>query len=61
MAHVKDPVCGMEIDPSEAVAQMTFQGNTYYFCSEECRRAFEENPGKYVGVATGGDDPHDDD
>ena len=59
MAHVKDPVCGMEIDASDAVAQMSFQGNTYFFCCEKCRQAFEADPGKYVGVATGGDDPRD--
>jgi Cu+-exporting ATPase len=61
MARVKDPVCGMEIEVSDAVAQATYQGGSYYFCSEECRQKFEDNPGAYVGVATGGDDPADTD
>lgn len=48
MAMVKDPVCGMEIDTSQAEAQTTFQGQAYFFCSEECRRTFEENPKEFV-------------
>ena len=44
MAMVKDPVCGMEIDSSQAAAQTMYQGQAYYFCSEECRRTFEQNP-----------------
>ncbi len=44
MAMVKDPVCGMEVDTSLAPAQTTYEGQAYYFCSEECRRIFEENP-----------------
>lgn len=49
MARVKDPVCGMEFDSSQAQAQTIYQGQGYYFCSEECRRLFEENPQEYVG------------
>jgi hypothetical protein len=26
-------------------------GKTYYFCSDECRRAFEKNPQKYLAHA----------
>ncbi len=29
---VKDPVCGMEIDPKEAAGKSEYQGQTYYFC-----------------------------
>lgn len=49
MGPVKDPVCGMNIDPK---APTTFKkehgGKTYYFCSDNCKRSFEENPGKYA-------------
>ena len=44
MAMVKDSVCGMEIDSSQAAAQAVYEGQAYYFCSEECRRTLEENP-----------------
>jgi len=33
MATVKDPVCGMDIDPKNAVATEEYQGKTYDFCS----------------------------
>ncbi len=45
---VTDPVCGMVIEPMNAAAQAASQGNTYYFCSQECKDTFEKNPQKYV-------------
>ena len=33
MATHIDPVCGMTVDPAEAAATATHNGNTYYFCS----------------------------
>lgn len=51
MAKVKDPVCGMEFDSSQAEAQTTYHGRPYYFCSEECRRTFDENPQEFVSEA----------
>jgi Cu+-exporting ATPase len=44
----RDPVCGMDVRPEEAAATSEFQGETYYFCSEGCKRAFDENPMKYL-------------
>ena len=35
----KDPVCGTFIAPSTAV-QKSVGGQTYYFCSKECRDRF---------------------
>lgn len=43
---VKDPVCGMEIDPNrakEAGLMLEDQGQTYYFCSEECALEFHRH------------------
>jgi Cu+-exporting ATPase len=48
MATVKDPVCGMEIDPSTAAASEEYQGTTYYFCSESCHRQFVQEPGRFA-------------
>ena len=45
---VKDPVCGMEIDSKEATGTSEYQGETYYFCSEHCKKAFDKEPEKYV-------------
>ena len=48
MAQVKDPVCGMMIDPGIAVGQSTHQGTTYYFCSKACKDKFDKQPGDYA-------------
>ncbi len=45
---VKDPVCGMKIQPSEAVASIEHEGTTYYFCSQDCADSFRESPADYV-------------
>ncbi|OFW55331.1 MAG: copper-translocating P-type ATPase [Actinobacteria bacterium RBG_16_70_17] len=47
-AKVKDPVCGMSVDPDKAAAQVVHQGQTYYFCSPSCRDQFAANPGAYL-------------
>jgi membrane fusion protein, copper/silver efflux system len=45
---VKDPVCGMDVDPNEAAGKVEYQGKTYYFCSNECQAKFEKAPKQYV-------------
>ncbi len=45
---IKDPVCGMEIDPQTAFASRQVKGQTYYFCSENCLKQFDASPGKYI-------------
>lgn len=47
MARAFDPVCGMEVDPGTS-AQVTHGSATYYFCSEQCSRAFREDPARYT-------------
>ncbi len=44
----KDPVCGMMVDESRAAATTVYQGTTYYFCAQRCKRAFEQAPEKYA-------------
>jgi len=44
----KDPVCGMTLEPAKAAGQMAHAGNTYYFCSAQCQRTFQENPQRYT-------------
>ena len=44
-----DPVCGMEVDPQTAQHQATHGGETYSFCAEGCKDAFEKDPGAYLG------------
>ena len=45
---VTDPVCGMRVDRSRAVAE-EFGGETFYFCSTHCLHAFEMKPGERIG------------
>ncbi|HET7603130.1 MAG TPA: YHS domain-containing protein [Gemmatimonadales bacterium] len=51
MAQVKDPVCGMMIDDSRAAATSDHEGERYYFCSQECKTKFDDNPKRYTGRA----------
>jgi YHS domain-containing protein len=44
----KDPVCGMQVDSTKAAAKSEYQGKTYYFCCEGCKRKFDQNPERYV-------------
>lgn len=44
MAMVTDPVCGMRIDPDDAVATAEHDGERYWFCSEVCHVAFTADP-----------------
>ncbi len=48
MKMAKDPVCGMECDEKTAPAKSEHMGKTYYFCAAACKKAFDENPGKYT-------------
>ena len=45
---VVDPVCKMEIEESTAVATSEYKGKKYYFCAMGCKKAFDENPKKYL-------------
>lgn len=45
---VVDVVCGMEIDPSKARGVEEYEGKTYYFCSDSCRKNFVDNPKQYI-------------
>ena len=51
MAPVKDPVCGMTIDEKDAVATSEHRGKRYYFCSQDCKQEFDQNPDDYAGQA----------
>ncbi len=44
---VKDPVCGMTIDPKTAFATREHAGQTFYFCSKECVDKFDADPHRY--------------
>ena len=47
-APVKDPVCGMTIDPEDAAAKLTHDGHDIHFCSLHCRDKFAKDPSAYA-------------
>lgn len=53
---VKDPVCGMEIEPEAAFATRQYKRQTFYFCSDNCVQQFDTDPTRYaasVSATTG--------
>lgn len=43
-----DPICKMEVDEETATLVSEYKGQKYYFCAPGCKKAFDENPEKYV-------------
>ena len=43
-----DPVCKMEVEESKAAATSDYKGRKYYFCAFGCKKAFDDNPEKYL-------------
>ena len=39
-----DPVCGMAVVTDELAEHYEHNGNTYYFCSSDCREQYEASP-----------------
>jgi len=50
-----DPVCGMDVEPEEAAATSVYRGQTYYFCAQGCKIAFDREPERYLGRVSGVD------
>ena len=46
--NLKDPVCGMDVDPTTAKHHAEIAGEDYYFCSAKCRTKFIGNPERYL-------------
>ena len=43
-----DPVCHMTVEESQAAATSEYQGKKYYFCAAGCKKAFDQDPEKYL-------------
>jgi len=43
-----DLVCKMEVEESKAPATSEYKGKKYYFCAVGCKKAFDQNPEKYL-------------
>ena len=47
-ATVKDPVCGMSVDPTTTAHRASHGGQDYFFCSAGCRTKFIGDPMRYL-------------
>jgi P-type Cu+ transporter len=47
---VKDPVCGMSVDPATAKHKAEHHGATFCFCSARCREKFVAEPARYAAA-----------
>jgi heavy metal translocating P-type ATPase len=50
---VRDPVCGMAVDPATAKHSAEHGGSTYYFCCGGCADKFHRDPGAALAKASG--------
>lgn len=53
---LRDPVCGMAVDPARAREMgllVELDGRTYAFCRDGCRRVFLAEPAAYAEAAAG--------
>ncbi len=50
-ATVRDPVCGMNVDPAKTAHHAGHGGVEYDFCSARCREKFTADPAAYVAAS----------
>ena len=43
-----DPVCGMQVKIQKTALRSEYRGQTFYFCTVACRKAFDSHPEKYI-------------
>ncbi|MDZ4723118.1 MAG: YHS domain-containing protein [candidate division Zixibacteria bacterium] len=53
MTQFVDPVCYMSVTEESSAGHSNFENQTYYFCSADCKRQFDEDPQKYARKAIG--------
>jgi xanthine dehydrogenase accessory factor len=49
--EVKDPICGMTVDPNKASHKSEYRGKMFFFCCAGCKQTFEREPERYVELA----------
>lgn len=48
MTEQKCPVCAMEMEPADVASEASYEGKSYYFCSDECRKKWDADPERYA-------------
>ena len=52
-SDVRDPVCGMRVDPAKSRFSHEHDGRLYYFCCGGCQAAFKSDPIQFLAPAAG--------
>ncbi len=47
-ATVRDPICGMIVDPAAGKPSFVYQGRAFHFCCDSCRTRFANAPEDYL-------------
>jgi Cu+-exporting ATPase len=50
----RDPVCGMNVNPTTAKLSADHKGSKFHFCGRSCLEKFKADPAKYVSKSSGG-------
>ena len=48
--RVKDPVCGMMVDPATSKHRCEHAGTMFHFCGAKCREKFAADPARYLAA-----------
>jgi P-type Cu+ transporter len=49
---VRDPVCGMNVNPATARHRVEHAGKSHYFCCAQCAEKFKAGPEKYLSASS---------
>jgi Cu+-exporting ATPase len=49
---VRDPVCGMSVNPATSKHRFEHDAEAFHFCSAGCRTKFAADPAKYLAPKT---------
>ncbi len=44
----RDPVCGMDVDPTQGKPTLDHNGRSFHFCAERCRERFLDDPRAFI-------------
>lgn len=45
--ELRDPVCGAAVERGESRLSAEYKKKRYFFCSDSCRRSFEERTARF--------------
>ncbi len=48
-SYATDPVCGMQVQTTNAPASRHHEGHRFYFCADRCAERFDTDPARYAG------------